>query len=107
MMTMAASVLYKKSSYLGFARKESWVQSASSILPNEVTEASGLPSILPWINAEIWVAVNCISISSSRNHKQTSTRSKTRSNQSYYENIYKFFKLKLLPEVAKVIFFNR
>ena len=40
---MDAFVVYKKSSYLGFAKKASWSFCASSILPKEETAVSAFP----------------------------------------------------------------
>jgi hypothetical protein len=59
-MMTEALVLYKCSSYFGFARKESWPVTASSILPKDPTMASALPSTLPSTIIAICAAENCI-----------------------------------------------
>jgi hypothetical protein len=53
MMAIEAWVLYKKSSYLGLAKKVNCPGWASSILPKDVTVASVSPSMRPFIKAEI------------------------------------------------------
>ena len=57
---MLAFVLYKKSSYLGFAKKVSSPSCAISILPKPFTLASPLPTTLPLMRAAICAAVKFI-----------------------------------------------
>src|SRR5450631_575450 len=59
-MMTDAPVVYKNSSYFGFARKANCPAFASSIFPKLFTSTSGSPSSFPLISAAIWAAENCI-----------------------------------------------